>query len=369
MNRRKFKRTGRRVPLAGNNLTLMNFGVGGTYLRTGDTFYNTSSSTLATSVAGTRRMDARTDDGAYYLSELQRTNNSLRSGAFDNAAWTKTNCTITANTDTAPEGTLNADTVTVTASGIAATVTQSIAAAGNQYWSIWAKKGSTSQTCSITLTDGVTTNNLDFTPTTTWTRYSVAGTGYTNPFNVIVRPHAAASTGTAGDNLIIWGAQSETGTVMSVNKTTLGVAATGGEDQLTYASGQWPTRLATGRWMAAIRPCGSSSELNITTVLYSFGGANDELLLLNTDQIRVVAGGVNMVTTGVLTWNKNTSRILIYLDPVAGTVTISGALTGNGTTVGAAWSWPTAVTLGVGRRATGTANTAPFCRLENPVIW
>lgn len=368
MNRRKFKRTGRRVPLSGSNLQLMDFSVGGTYTRTGNTFYNTSPSTLAVSNAGFRRMDARTGDGAYYLSELSRSNNALRSNAFDNASWTKTNCTVSADSTVAPDGTTSADTVTVTASGVAATVTQSIAVAGNQYWSIWAKQGTTSQTCSITITDGVTTQNLDFTPTSTWTRYSVRGTGFTNPITVIVRPHSAAGTGTAGDDVIIWGAQSETGTVMSVNKTTLGVGATGGEDQLIYASGQWPTYMATGRWLAVIRPCGDSTELNLTSVLYSFGGVNDELLILNTDQIRVVAGGVTAVTSGVLTWNKNTSRIFIYLNPAAGSITIAGAVTGNGTTVGSAWAWPTGVTLGVGKRNT-VANTAPFCRLENPVIW
>jgi hypothetical protein len=40
-----------------------------------------------------------------------RTNLALRSQEFDNAAWGKANCTVTANATTAPDGTLTADTM------------------------------------------------------------------------------------------------------------------------------------------------------------------------------------------------------------------------------------------------------------------
>ena len=45
------------------------------------------------------------------LSEGQRTNLVLRSEIFDNASWTKTNVTITANATTSPDGTVNADKI------------------------------------------------------------------------------------------------------------------------------------------------------------------------------------------------------------------------------------------------------------------
>jgi len=48
------------------------------------------------------------------LLEPQRTNYFTYSEQFDNADWTKTNATITANSTTSPDGTQNADTVTPT---------------------------------------------------------------------------------------------------------------------------------------------------------------------------------------------------------------------------------------------------------------
>jgi hypothetical protein len=43
--------------------------------------------------------------------EAQRTNNILQSEAFNNASWTKSNVTITANATTSPDGTANADKI------------------------------------------------------------------------------------------------------------------------------------------------------------------------------------------------------------------------------------------------------------------
>jgi hypothetical protein len=48
------------------------------------------------------------------LIEAQRTNLLLYSEEFDNAAWTKTTCTVAANATTAPDGTATADSLTVT---------------------------------------------------------------------------------------------------------------------------------------------------------------------------------------------------------------------------------------------------------------
>ena len=49
------------------------------------------------------------------LAEEQRTNLLLRSEEFDNAAWSKTRSSVTANTTTAPDGTSTADTLTAQA--------------------------------------------------------------------------------------------------------------------------------------------------------------------------------------------------------------------------------------------------------------
>ena len=61
------------------------------------------------------------------LLEPQRTNLALQSETFDNASWTKTNTTITANTTTSPDGTTNADKIVETATNTSHFVIQNIA--------------------------------------------------------------------------------------------------------------------------------------------------------------------------------------------------------------------------------------------------
>ena len=84
---------------------------------------------------------ARVQNNALLL-EPQRTNLALRSEEFDNASWTKTNTTITANTTTSPDGNSTADTLTGDGTSSLHGVEQSISVtSGTTYsWSIYAKK-------------------------------------------------------------------------------------------------------------------------------------------------------------------------------------------------------------------------------------
>jgi hypothetical protein len=68
---------------------------------------------LQTAAAGQARFDHNpvTGESLGLLIEEQRTNVLLRSEEFNDAAWTKTNATATANTAIAPDGTLTADKV------------------------------------------------------------------------------------------------------------------------------------------------------------------------------------------------------------------------------------------------------------------
>ena len=68
-------------------------------------------------LAGTTSFGANTPrrTSAGLLVEAAGTNLLLQSQTFDNASWTATNATVTANSAVAPDGTLTADTVTATA--------------------------------------------------------------------------------------------------------------------------------------------------------------------------------------------------------------------------------------------------------------
>jgi hypothetical protein len=92
------------------------------------------------------------------LVEEARTNLSQQSDNFSDAYWTKTDCTITANESTAPDGTLTANLWTNTASpGIVASSTITKDATARTYTgSLWVKGGGTAFTMSI---DSTTTTN------------------------------------------------------------------------------------------------------------------------------------------------------------------------------------------------------------------
>lgn len=79
-----------------------------------------------------------------YVAEGQRTNLLLRSEEFDNAAWTKTDTTITADNTTSPDGTANADLLTT---GVAGTqnVAQNVTATADVSYSVsvFVKMGNT----------------------------------------------------------------------------------------------------------------------------------------------------------------------------------------------------------------------------------
>jgi len=76
------------------------------------------------------------------LMEPQRTNLALYSQQFDDASWTKTNVSVTANSTTSPDGSTNADTFT--ANGVSAfhIIEQSfnIVSGSNYTFSVYAKK-------------------------------------------------------------------------------------------------------------------------------------------------------------------------------------------------------------------------------------
>jgi hypothetical protein len=86
-----------------------------TFTRATDgTFFN-STGVLSTASSGAARFDHRLEGGVWVnkglLIEEQRTNLILRSEEFNDAYWTKTNVTVTANQTTAPDGTTTADAI------------------------------------------------------------------------------------------------------------------------------------------------------------------------------------------------------------------------------------------------------------------
>jgi len=76
-----------------------------------------ASGLIETVSSGVPRLDYQGSTCPKLLLEPQRTNLLTYSQQFDDAAWTKSNATVTANTSVSPDGTQNADTVVITSSG------------------------------------------------------------------------------------------------------------------------------------------------------------------------------------------------------------------------------------------------------------
>jgi hypothetical protein len=155
------------------------------------------------------------------LVEPQRTNLALRSQEFDNPTWQKAGgTTITANSTTAPDGTLTADTFNASQTNL---LWQNLSASNNTTYtlSLWVKLGTATNICLIAnntlgwnTIGGQSFNASNGLNTSTWTRISFTFTTPVLPVGAInihfggnSQTGLTQSTGT----VFIWGAQLEAG--------------------------------------------------------------------------------------------------------------------------------------------------------------
>jgi len=182
------------------------------------------------------------------LLEGQRTNIALYSEQFDNAAWTKTNATVSPNVAISPDGYTNADKLVEDTTFANHRVFQSVAATASTTYtsSVFVKKEEITAVSIIETTLGGCTFDLDNgTITGTggfiesygngWFRCGITRTTAVGQISFVTQIRLSkggttAYTGNGVDGLYLWGAQTELGSYQSSYVPSLGAAVTRGAD-------------------------------------------------------------------------------------------------------------------------------------------
>jgi hypothetical protein len=152
--------------------------------------------------------DPTTGESLGLLVEEQRTNLLLRSEEFDDASWAKVSSTISANTTTAPSGTVTADTITWGALATAEVYQFVTLTAAAHTLSVYARSSTGTKKFRLKYYNGTTDLfSTEFTATTAWQQFSYTITGVAVAGNVSIRNSSPAEAG----DLIVWGAQLEAG--------------------------------------------------------------------------------------------------------------------------------------------------------------
>jgi hypothetical protein len=160
------------------------------------------------------------------VAENAATNLCLQSQAFDNAAWVKTNATVTADLIAAPDGTVTADRIAAT--GALALVAQTITVSATPYaFSVYLKRLAGSGTVALVF-DGTVTDVTAQINASTWSRVTATGTPAAGAKVFSIR------VSTSGDSVYAWGAQVEAAPDASSYIPTTSAAATRNEDDLKY---------------------------------------------------------------------------------------------------------------------------------------
>lgn len=199
---------------------------GGSFTRASSATYYNKTGVLQTATTDTPRFsyDPSTLIPVGLLEEAAATNLLLRSEQIDNAAWTKTNCTITADSVAAPDGNTTADTVTVSVAAGGVSQSATVVNATNYTASCYVKANAsskvrvldtvstvqadydlTSETATITSGSGVAT--ITQIGTAGWYRISLKFTSTSTTATIAVRNN----DGSASGSFYLWGAQLELG--------------------------------------------------------------------------------------------------------------------------------------------------------------
>lgn len=311
-----------------------------------------------------------------WLREEERTNLALRSQEFDNASWTKTRTTVSADAVTSPGGTLTADKVSE-ATDVATnrSVSQNISiTSGTTYTlSVYAKAAERAA-LNLRFASGFAAGNVTFTLSSSgslansgtvaassiqlinggWYRCSASFTATsttTAGAQIFLSSGGITYDGVSGSGLYLWGAQAEAGAFATSYIPTTTVSVTRAIDLYSTATTAFSFSDTEGTLYAAFTPLGVTG---LQTALYLDDGTSNERMGIRASSgalaAVVVDGGVSQasVSGGTLTAVATKAAMAYRLDDIAFCVNGVAGTTDTSATL------PTVTTLLVGTRLSGS---------------
>ena len=251
----------------------------------------------------TPRIDYTNSSNGVFLLEKAATNTLPYSSDF--SQYTKINCTVLSNQGISPDGTLNADLMTATAND--ASLEDIVGSAGVAVTqSIYVKSANGGNVSGQI--DFAGANIVGFIANNEWQRIESTLT------NLAVTPRLRVRITNSGGELLVWGAQLETGSYATSYIPTQGSAVTVVKDVCTGAGNDQVINSEEGVLYAVIAALADDSTNRMLSI---YGSANDRLTLFyktasNSMTVQgFVGGGLQINRTIVLTDITQFSKIAI----------------------------------------------------------
>jgi hypothetical protein len=282
------------------------------------------------------------------LVETSRTNPVIRNTALDDAAWTATNVTVTADAADDAAGGQAAETLETTAAGGYIESTAFVPGVTSATVSLWAGQWVEGDDFSIVVRD--TTAGADRATCTqaanaeVLTRVACNATGLTGANNHVVRIYPGGTAGEGG--IIAWGVQFESfSNFLTSTIPTAAAAVTRAVDVYTWSN---PTDISAAGCISATVTFGTSTSITVGGSVVS-NGTEQMLGTFSSTAVRI-NDGTNSVTATVPNLAGRTVNLRSYwsgstMGLVADGVAASGTFDG---------SFSSTSVMHIGRTTTGT---------------
>lgn len=334
-----------------------------------------TSAFLAWAAANVRRFEDRGDgNGKMLLLEGSRKNWIYTSPKPNAGNWKAGPATLNSvNSYPAPDATYSASYGTSTgAEGVPADVVYNnfVGVPSGKPWTAtnWVRANAGTSTAQDFIGGGPGAAAAGLSTTTTWARNEMYDPNHASTdLNLYIadgrdlRAYGGIAGGTRQQ--VFWGMQLEQANFASSYIRSADNASAGpvrAADILSGPIATVPVAMINGTFAFEVAPIFSSARgiaYGSDQCIFSYAEDDSERIFFvvsgGSIYIRVVSGGATKVTSNALTFSAH-QKLTVAISGAAGSITVSGATTGNGTVTGTAWTRTTGSTLYIGNRQGAT---------------